>query len=573
MTEKKNKVCWWHVLLAATTILAAIPKIFIGMDKDESYIITMGIRLLNGDRMFDTMWELHMTSAAPAYLGLALYRAITGTLEGSALFLRLISVVFQFFTGWVVYCIIKKYQSSHTAVLAGIFVANFLPRATQNLEYGLLQMLFVTLAVLLLYDEVMRTGRRNSGTGMDRGSILRVVCAGILYALGVLAYPTIILSFPVLLAALYFYTKKAGRWKLPALFAMVCGICALVFLVFVLSYLSFGEFMANLQGMLMDGTHSDTVKTYTYVNQIVELHKRTVMIGAVAAGMYICSVRERPLLWYYVLAAGTLIFIGFNITGLRPSGPIGLQIRYILAAAAAICFALKMKSRVIGGLFLVPGIAIYVGAMIGSNMGFEENASFLYLAVLAAVILLAEYAGERGGRFGGIGYLCVGCFVFGLIFCKGYLVRVTGTFPANITEERVCIENGVFRGIYVYPDEAEAYAIKEQEIRDNSGKEDVVLYLGNDAICNTFTEGSFTSATCISTPVYNEEWVLYYENEKHPQPTVVFLDKDIIKTVEDFAASEYGAWLMERYGLTEEDFAEGEAFFVLRLGARNSEGV
>lgn len=565
------------------------------MDKDESYIITMGIRLLNGDRLFDTMWELHMTSAWPAYLGLAFYRAMTGTLEGSALFLRLLSVLCQFFTGWVTYHVIKKYQSRHTAVLAGIFVANFLPRATQNLEYGLLQMLFVILAVLLLYDEVMCADRKNDGVGRNVWSIFRVAGAGILYSLGVLAYPTIILSFPVLLAALYFAMgkclpvqkslsgsdahgcscggeKMAGRWRSPVLFALVCGICALIFLAYVLSYLSVEEFMRNLQGMLMDGTHSDTVKTHTYINQIIELIKRTVLIGAAAGGCYLCGYKwekDRILLWYDILLAGSLIFIGFNITGLRPSGPIGLQIRYILAVVAALVFALKMKSKVIGGLFLLPGIVIYVGAMIGSNMGFEENASFLYLAVLAAVLLLAEYAGKRGGRFGNIGYFCVGCFVFGLIFGKGYLVRVTGTLPANITEERVRIEEGVFSGIYVYPEEAETYAVKEREMRENSHQEDVVLYLGNDAICNTFTEGSFTSATCISTPVYNEEWVLYYENEKHPQPTVVFLDKDIIKTVVNFEESAYGAWLMERYGLTEEDFEAGEAFYILRLEERH----
>ncbi|MBQ8039859.1 MAG: hypothetical protein IJ274_08340, partial [Lachnospiraceae bacterium] len=120
-------------------------------------------------------------------------------------------------------------------------------------------------------------------------------------------------------------------------------------------------------------------------------------------------------------------------------------------------------------------------------------------------------------------------------------------------------------GIYVYPEEALTYEVKEQEMRANSGKEDVVLYLGNDAICNTFTAGSFISATCISTPVYNEQWVMYYQNENHPQPTVIFLDKDIIKTVGDFEASEYGAWLMECYELTEEDFFESDAFFILRM--------
>ena len=578
MVNKSGKCYWWHILLVAATVLAAIPKVFIGMDYDESYIITMGIRLLNGDRLFDTMWELHMTSAWPAYLGLAFYQMVTGTLEGSAIFLRVLSVLFQFFTGWMAYCVIKKYHSRHTAVLTGIFVANFLPRATQNLEYGLLQMLFVTIAVLLLYDEVM-----------CRESILRVIGAGIFYALGVLAYPTIILSFPVLLVGLYFCSGKQAhrenkwnRWRLPVLFAMACGICALVFLAYVLSYIPFSEFMANLRGILMDGTHADTVKTHTYWSQMVELVKRTILIAAVAGGCCFfflkilpaedqnsgfvrIFVKKKSLFWYSMLLAGSLIFVGLNITGLRPSGPLGLQVRYIIAAAVGIGFVIKMRSRVMGVMFLAPGIAIYVGAMIGSNMGFEENASFLYLAVLAAVILMSEYAFERGGQFRNIGIFCVACFALGLIFCKGYLVRIVGTFPANIAEERVCIEDGVLRGIYVYPEDAVNDVVKKQEMQEYSGKQDVVLYLGNDAICNTFTEGSFTSATCISTPVYNEQWVMYYQNEEHPQPTVIFVDKDNIETLEKFTATEYGAWILERYEFTEEDFLEGEAFFILRL--------
>ena len=57
---EKKKISWWQTVLLAGTVLAAFLKIYIGMDNDESYIVTMGVRLLNGDRIFKEMWELHM---------------------------------------------------------------------------------------------------------------------------------------------------------------------------------------------------------------------------------------------------------------------------------------------------------------------------------------------------------------------------------------------------------------------------------------------------------------------------------------------------------------------------------
>lgn len=563
MNEEQKRVSRWYLVLLAAAVLASVTKIFIGVDQDEAYIVTMAVRLLNGNRIFDDMWELHMTSAWPAYLGLLFYRGMTGTLEGGILFLRFLSVVLQSLVALTAYRILNRYHDRNVAMLTGLAVVSFLPRATQNLEYGLLEMLFVLLSVLLLYEELMRR------EGGEAKSAVRVICAGILYALGVLAYPTIVISFPVLLTALVFLQKKEpGRWKLPLIFAGACGFCAVLFCVYIFSYLTPAELIENIQGILADGMHSDIGKTQTYLLQLLELLKRTGMI-ALAAG--ICYAvfykweKRKSLFFYYLLLAGAMIFVGFNVTGLRPSGPIGLQIRYILAALAAIFFAIKMKAGKLAGLFLIPGWAIYAGAMLGSNMGFEENASFLYLAVFAAVMLMTAYARKQGGQYCRIGLFCAGCFVFSIIFSKGYLVRVTGTGPANIMEQRVQMESGLRRGIYVYPQEAETYAGKEAEVRKYSTQDDVILYLGNDALCNTFTEGEFTSATCISTPIYNEEWVKYYENEKHPQPTVLFLDKDMMADWESFAGTEFGTYLIERYEITASDIVEEEAFYIVRI--------
>lgn len=563
MKDTQKKFLWWHIALVVVTLLAALPKIYIGIDNDEAYIVTLGVRLLNGDRIFDTMWELHMTSAWPAFLGLVFYRFVTGSLEGAVIFLRALSTILQFAVAWMTYRIFDKYKSRDVAVLAGVFIANFLPRATQNLEYGLLEMLFVLVTLLLLYDELMC----RKETGKTRG--IRIVLAGIAYALGVLAYPTIVISFPVILIALYvLQEKEKKRFVMPLMFAVVCAGCAVIFLGIVFSYLPITEFLGNLQGILADGTHSDTVKTQTYIPQLVELIKRGGLMFLVSFVMWLVYrkwEKDKLLLWYGLLLAGCLIFVGLNITGLRPSGPIGLQIRYIIPAIAALQFAYLKKDSMLTGLFLAPGWAIYIGAMIGSNMGFEENASFLYPVVLGAVIIMTEYARERSVWFYRAGVTCVASLLVGIIFSKGYLVRVTGTYPSNIMEERYPIVGSMLDGIYVTPQELETHKNKESEIKEYSDEEDCILYLGNNAICNTFTEGSFTSATCISTPVYNEEWVMYYENEKHSRPTIVFIDKDAMETLDEFMETEFGVWMSEHYECKEDEFIEAEAFYILRL--------
>ena len=42
----------------------------------------------------------------------------------------------------------------------------------------------------------------------------------------------------------------------------------------------------------------------------------------------------------------------------------------------------------------------------------------------------------------------------GHMFYKGYLVRKTGTEPANITETRVQIQEGPLKYLWVYPEDA-----------------------------------------------------------------------------------------------------------------------
>lgn len=566
MNKKEIKQgAWWRILLILATIAATITKLYIGIDHDESYVTVMGIRLLNGDRMFDTMWDLHMTSAWPVWLFAKLFYVVTGSLDGLVIYLRLVSVVLQFGTALAFYWIMKRYFHRDAVFAAAIFIANFLPRATQNLEYGLLEMLFVILAVTLLYD-VLR-GQEETG----RIKWWKVAVAAVCYAIAVLAYPTIIISFPVLLIAMWRgQSKQQKRMPLLLWFTIICGVLAAFFVGYVLTYLPLSDLLSNLQGILNDGAHADVPKGSSYASQLVEITKR-VFVFLVSAGVCYFIFRKwvpaRKILLYDLFAVAALILIGFNITGIRPSGPLGLQVRYLMVAVIAVILYRCMEKRDtrLSGLFLWTGLAVYLGTMYGSNMGLEENASFLYLCLIVGILLAMEQAAEWRGISRCIAYGGVLLFVGSIIFTRGYLVRITGTGPANILEERVVLEDGVLRGVYVSPEEWNAFEERQREIEKYSEARDTILYLGDEAVCNTFTEGQFTAATCISTPVYNEEWVLYYKNQQHPQPTVIFVDKKTVGTWDDFKNTEFGSYLTERYEIKKEDVIEEEALYIYRV--------
>lgn len=573
MNKKYKGILWWQAVLLLAAFVTAICKIYIGMDHDESYIVVMGIRLLNGDRMFDTMWDLHMTSAWPAWLGTELFYRVTGSLDGLVVFLRILSVILQFVVAYIVYRILKKYFAQESAFLAAIVTAAFLPRATQNLEYGLLEMLFVILTSVLLYDVIRQADDKETVCWWE------IVISAISFSMAVLAYPTIILAFPVyLVAACLLLNRKKAKWQVPLVFAGVCAICAGIFLAYLLSYLSVPELLANMQGILSDGTHTEDGRMYSYGTQILSLGKRSMMFLGICAAGYFCIKKwfpQRINILFYLLAVPTAVLVVSNVTGIRPSGPIGLQVRYLLAVVSGgiVYFVQKKKDRLLFWLFMVPGIAVYLGVMLGSNMGIEENASFLYLDLLAMLLLFSEYIAkqayknensrnEKAERDWIIQKGCLFLFVLGILFTRGYFVRITGTGPANISEHRVQMTDGALAGVYVYSEEAENYHEKEREIQSYSDSEDVILYLGGEALCNTFTEGQFTSATCISTPVFNEEWVAYYENEKHPQPTVVFVDKENVKNLEDFLQTTFGRFLVEKYGINPQNVVEKEKFYI-----------
>ena len=75
------------VLVCAAVMLRSA---FTGLEIDEEYALSLGYRLVSGDRLFYDMWEPHQLSSLPAAALLAMFIGITSGTTGVLVFFRLV---------------------------------------------------------------------------------------------------------------------------------------------------------------------------------------------------------------------------------------------------------------------------------------------------------------------------------------------------------------------------------------------------------------------------------------------------------------------------------------------------
>ena len=65
-------------LLCLVCAAVMVRSAFVGLEIDEEYALSLGFRLVSGDRLFYSMWEPHQLSSLPSAALLAAFMAVTG---------------------------------------------------------------------------------------------------------------------------------------------------------------------------------------------------------------------------------------------------------------------------------------------------------------------------------------------------------------------------------------------------------------------------------------------------------------------------------------------------------------
>lgn len=243
---------FWKIFLIVVSVLATMKVIFFDYTLDEEYQLMMSYRNLNGDALFQTMWEPHQTSAFMNTGLLWLYEAVTGTYTGALLFIRFVTAGIQTALAFYVYKILKPLLKPEYAYVLAVIYFNMSPKLIQIPEFGNMQHWFFTLLVLFAMEYV---SRMQKGTN---GAYIFLLLSGVAMALEVLSYPSSIILFPFFMAY-YFLCSPAG-WKRKAgslaAFVLPCAGLAFIWFAIVLPGMTVDEFIRNfVNTMSFDLTH------------------------------------------------------------------------------------------------------------------------------------------------------------------------------------------------------------------------------------------------------------------------------------------------------------------------------
>jgi len=532
-----------YLILIICTVVAAVCKIFIGLDIDESYTVFLSYKLSKGAKPLKQVWDIYQTNSLIVMPLIALRNSLTPSADGLIIFVRIISVVFQGLISFLCYLIMRCHFQKSTAIFSALVMANMLPRATQSLEYGFVTVELILLCCLILFD---------IAKGNRKYVYVKIICAAIAYGLAVLDYPTMIIIFPILIYSIMKDKSDESRnIKSVMIFTGTCFLLLVALATMLLSYMNFDEIVFSIRGILMTGDHSSFFSFIRSPQKVWISLIRCVALAGITICIYLffrkrISADTIPYLYMPVMA--TIVMVP-NILGIRLSGPFGLLERYILFVAFSIFFFSKKNiDKDIVRLFILTGLGCYVAALMGSNLGLNENAMYLEPAIIGCVVCACEaLKTEQSTNIKNMKYLFLSIFVFEIIFSKGYFVRVDGTAPANILEKRVEMSGGVMRGINIYAEDKEKKEKKIDYIVNSTQVGNTYTYIGRDSLMNFYFQGETIAPQYVPTFTLGEQWVIYFDREDVEIPGYIYVDRENYQTVEDFYKTEFGQFVENKY--------------------------
>lgn len=606
-------------VLIVLSLVAAFVKIMTGFDIDEAYALALPYRALQGDRLFQDMWEVHQTSYFMPYLFIKLYAMIMPSMEYLVLYMRAVTAVIHIGMSALVYVSCKKLagleersEGKTIAFIAALIYCSFLPKWMLDMDFSMQQLWFFTLFLIFLFKGI-KTENTNR-------SMLFLFLSGLSLAMDVLAYPGMVLCYPAAIVCLIICGKQkkealSQTWQQSVIKPLIwlslgCLAAAGIFFAAVFRYMSLQELLDAVPKVFMDGAHQYdfATKLSQYLMQWLEVlvQSAILLVPAAIVTVAIWLLLKKPdrtlgfllCIVFEIETAALITFAGLVVIW----GPFRLQVRYIIQFAMAlylIAFGKKQemyikkqkyqdasesyadqKKQDASELWNVQNgqrkqpllelrwiwwfsLAAFLGVLLASNVGPTSSASYLVIGNMLFVGLTLLIGSEKEKKIRLLTRIGAILFVTSLLMCKGFYMRNTEYVPGDITDGLVQVKEGPLHGIYVKKEDALRFTSDYHTIQENTTKDDQVLFMGTESLCNLYANGRIVSPTTISTPAFNEQWVEYFELYPEKQPTVIFLAKNTVDNRKKFfAKNPFGIWIAKNYNV--ECMQETDSLCIIR---------
>lgn len=508
------------ICLCLASLLAAVKTVFFSFDIDEGYAIAQGYRMAMGDRLLQTMWEPHQLSAYPVALFSALFTAITGSTTGIVIGLRIFGTVIHLLIGLLFAGCTKRLLNGREQVILFLIHFNFLAKWIQMPEFEIMHYWLLLAGFCLTWKYY--TGKRRA---------IWLVLLGVVMLLQVCNYPTMLFLYPFYIWGL---VKSGVRpWKESVLATLGAVVPGLAFVGYLVGSMGVQKLITNIAYVVEDPSHNDktfAVKLLVYGKEFLQA---ILLVGAIWGGTFLLTLLIRGCKKRFELS-----FL-LSITGMSIAQLVGcllfdqnqffLQERYFLAAVFATAYYFvgnkktNSNARFCMLFLIVPAWVSFLAALFISNMNVVVAFSKLFVCVPAAFFLLFMECKEEK-RLLGIDFSAI-VVIGSLLFCKLILIRVTGCLPVTMNAHFARVTDGPAKGIYVQEQYAYPMNANCDLLKQYLTKEDKLLYYGCENITYLDTGAQISAASTLSTAVFNEMFLEYFEQNPEKYPTAIAVDK------------------------------------------------
>ena len=537
-THKNRIVPLLFALLCAASLVVMARSAFVGLEIDEEYALSLGYRLVSGDRLFYSMWEPHQLSSLPAAALLAVFIGITGGTTGVLVFFRLVVLVCKAGMSYVFYREFRRDLGRPAALLAALVLFAFVPKWFLGPDYTGQQFHWTLAAFLCLHHYVTRGCRQ----------LWLVPLGAVCACFGYLAFPQSAAAFAVLWVGMLILGKRRGEPKARGAWVLLgsCAVCGAAFLVYALSGVGFSiSLLLNRLTLILH----DPQYNFTTAERM-----------ALLAGQALTVARSLlwPLLASAALSAALYLIKRQPITAGRL-----LNLWAALAAVQCLLRAVKDGSLderqfvpvvVLAGVWAfwqgrgrpgnaelfwlgyLPGLAAYAMILRSTLLGLAPTFLYLTWPAVCGMLALVNHADDAKARRAE-GMLCLAAMLAFLLVCRVWCVQTTGWKAADVTDTPlVRITTGPAKGIYADAKAADMQECLCEALQPYAGQPILQAIGEQHGLGFLMADGTLqvAQASVISGTDSDPRFEQYYADVPDKEPRVILYDDAEVRDMAEF---------------------------------------
>ena len=555
------------IVVAAGSILAAIKCIFVGLQRDEEYALTMSYRLLIGDKLLTQVWDPHQTSAFLLSLIEWVFIKVTGGTTYLVLWCKIIGTLIHAAIAVSLYKTIKLYAPKNISFILGLVYFGILPKDGVIPEFSIMMAWFITLIVISLIrinylSRSTSAADDNHGESYSKKSKNKIIFLSVFLAFCsfglMLSYPTSIIIIPFIYAFLIIDRKK-NPGAVLVIYPVVILVLGLAYLGYLLSYMTPDVFLMNVKEALKAcGSHDYEEMSkgaLMFVSGVA-----FVIISAIAAvvSLIICvffnafqkrktgknaetnenfqnnndaiEVKTKPtfemvLMTAVILGSFAQIFFSiFRIFEYMYSYELAYYFWIIILAVAVL---IKHRKEETGRLllrFVIINLLGFVSVIALTNLTIFTSIPYCISGVVISLLAIFLHADKKSEKLRKLAVITILAVALSNNFFKGFTYSSNDGYNWNILSANKLIHKGAAKGIITeymtgYINE-KAQDDWDKHIQDG----DSVLVWDITSVYYFNKDVNIASYTTISTPTYYVDSLEKYwaENpDKYPDVIAV----------------------------------------------------